>query len=116
MTDGSLASADLGWLEPGTHLCAFPHDERQLTRIAATFVDQGLSAGDQLLYVASEEQADAMLAMLPAHVRGHDALAAINRRAQRYIAGQERLTLGMEILIEKHVFSPGRGVLAAPAP
>ena len=75
MTDGSLASADLGWLEPGTHLCAFPRDERQLTRIAATFVDQGLSAGDQLLYVASEEQADALLAMLPVHVRATEALA-----------------------------------------
>jgi hypothetical protein len=37
--DGSFASADLGWLEPGTHLCAFPRDEHQRTRIAATFVD-----------------------------------------------------------------------------
>lgn len=75
MINGSLASADLGWLEPGTHLCALPRDERQATRIAATFVDQGLSAGDQLLYVASEEQADALLAMLPTHVRGHEAMA-----------------------------------------
>ena len=94
MTDGSLASADLGWLEPGTHLCAFPHDERQLTRIAATFVDQGLSAGDQLLYVASEEQADAMLAMLPAHVRGHDALATGQLRVASFAEayGTERPT------------------------
>ncbi|HEY0642616.1 MAG TPA: MEDS domain-containing protein [Nocardioides sp.] len=72
----SPATADLGWLEPGTHLCAFPRDERQTTRIAATFVDQGLSAGDQLLYVASGEQADALLAMLPVHVRARDALAS----------------------------------------
>jgi hypothetical protein len=69
------ATADLGWLEPGTHLCAFPRDERQMTRIAATFVDQGLSAGDQVLYVADDEEAEALLAMLPGHVRGRDALA-----------------------------------------
>jgi anti-anti-sigma regulatory factor len=70
------ATADLGWLEPGTHLCAFPRDERQMTRIATTFVDQGLSAGDQLLYVASDEQADALLATLPVHVRAREALAS----------------------------------------
>ena len=69
------ATADLGWLEPGTHLCAFPRDERQMTRIATTFVDQGLSTGDQLLYVASDEQADALVAMLPAHVHAREALA-----------------------------------------
>ena len=72
----SPATADLGWLEPGTHLCAFPRDERQTTRIAATFVDQGLSAGDQLLYVATEEQAGALVEMLPAHVHARDALAS----------------------------------------
>ena len=71
-----LGTADLGWLEPGTHLCAFPRDERQTTRIAATFVDQGLSAGDQVLYVANYEQVGTLLEMLPAHVHGREALAA----------------------------------------
>ena len=70
------ATADLGWLEPGTHLCAFPRDERQSTRVAATFVDQGLSAGDQLLYVASDEQTGALLEMLPAHVQAREAVAS----------------------------------------
>lgn len=73
---GPLATADLGWLEAGTHLCAFPRDERQTTRIAATFVDQGLSAGDRLLYIASEQQAGALVEMLPAHVHARDALAS----------------------------------------
>lgn len=70
------ATADLGWLEPGTHLCAFPRTERQSTRIAATFVDQGLSAGDQLLYVANDEQAGALLEMLPAHVQAREAVSS----------------------------------------
>lgn len=55
---------DLGSLEPGTHLCAFHRDDDQLTRIAATFVGHGLSAGDQLLYVATDEQAHALLGTL----------------------------------------------------
>jgi len=71
----SLAPADLGSLEPGTHLCAFHQDDCQLARTAATFVGQGLSAGDQLLYVATDEQADALLATLPDHVHASDALA-----------------------------------------
>ena len=69
------APADLGSLEPGTHLCAFHHDDRQLARLAATFVGQGLSAGDQLLYVATDEQADALLGSLPGHLQAPDALA-----------------------------------------
>ena len=66
----------LGSLEPGTHLCAFHQDEGQLTRVAATFIGQGLAAGDQLLYVTTDEQADAVLRALPAHVHGYDALFA----------------------------------------
>jgi hypothetical protein len=77
MNPGALpATADLGWLEPGTHLCAFPRDERQSTRIAATFVDQGLSAGDQLIYVASDEQVGALLEMLPAHLQACEAVSS----------------------------------------
>jgi hypothetical protein len=74
MVPGSeQAPADLGSLEPGTHLCAFHHDESQLDRLAATFVGHGLSAGDQLLYVATDERADALLGVLPAHVHTADA-------------------------------------------
>ena len=52
-------------LEPGTHLCAFHRSPGQLTRIAATFIGQGLAAGDQLLYVTTDEQAEAVLRALP---------------------------------------------------
>lgn len=70
------AFATLGSLEPGTHLCAFHQDEGQLTRIAATFIGQGLSEGDQLLYVTTDEHAEALLRALPSHVHAQDALAA----------------------------------------
>lgn len=66
----------LGSLEPGTHLCAFHRDEGQLSRIAATFIGHGLAAGDQMLYVGTEQQADAVVGALPDHVRARDALAA----------------------------------------
>jgi hypothetical protein len=68
--------SSLGSLEPGTHLCAFYQDERQLTRIAATFIGQGLAAGDQLLYVTTDEQAEAVLHALPAHLQAREALGA----------------------------------------
>ena len=68
------ASSDLCSLEPGTHLCALETDVLQLDRIAATFVGQGLAAGDQLLYVAPDEHVEALLRMLPPHVRARDAL------------------------------------------
>jgi DcmR-like sensory protein len=71
------APTDLGSLEPGTHLCAFHRDESQLARLAATFVGHGLSAGDQLLYVATDEQADALLGVLPDHVHTVDAADAL---------------------------------------
>jgi hypothetical protein len=61
------AAVTLGSLAPGTHLAAFHRDERHLTRIAATFVGHGLSAGDQVLYVTTDEQAEALLRVLPAH-------------------------------------------------
>ena len=67
--------ADLASLQPGTHLCAFHRDDGRLTRIAATFVDRGLSCGDRVQYVASDEQADALLATLPERVHARDALA-----------------------------------------
>lgn len=77
MSPGSYNSlSTLGSLEPGTHLCAFHRDESQLTRIAATFIGQGLAAGDQLLYVTTDDQADAVLRALPGHVHGYDALVA----------------------------------------
>ncbi len=70
------ATAALDSLEPGTHLCAFHRDERQLTRIAATFIGQGLSAGDQLLYVTTDERAEALIRALPDHVHACDAMVA----------------------------------------
>jgi hypothetical protein len=69
------SAADLCTLEPGTHLCALERGELQLDRVAATFVGHGLAAGDQLLYVASVEQADALVAALPEHVHPGHALA-----------------------------------------
>ena len=67
------ASADLCSLEPGTHLCAL-ESEVHLDRIAATFVGQGLAAGDRLLYVAPDEHVDTLLRMLPPSVHARDAL------------------------------------------
>ncbi len=77
MSPGSYNSvSSLGSLEPGTHLCAFHRDEGQLTRIAATFIGQGLAAGDQLLYVSTDEQAEVVLRALPGDVRARDAVVA----------------------------------------
>ncbi|MBA8802269.1 hypothetical protein FB382_000560 [Nocardioides ginsengisegetis] len=71
--DGS--SASLGALPPGTHLCAFHRDPGELTRIAATFVGHGLSAGDQLLYVTTDDGAQALLDALP-DLAARDAVAS----------------------------------------
>nr|WP_300048804.1 MEDS domain-containing protein [uncultured Nocardioides sp.] len=68
-------SADLGSLDPGTHLCALEHDATVLDRIAATFVGQGIAAGDQLLYVASEVQVDGLVRRLSEHLDTGHALA-----------------------------------------
>jgi anti-anti-sigma factor len=68
------ASADLGVLEPGTHLCALEPDATMLDRVAATFVGQGLAAGDQLLYVASEDQVDGLVRSLSQHLDAAQAL------------------------------------------
>src|SRR5690242_451541 len=62
--------SSLGELEPGTHLCAFHHDDRQLARVASTFIRHGLAAGDQLLYVAADDQVGDVLDALPADLRG----------------------------------------------
>jgi len=68
------ASADLGALEPGTHLCALEPDATTLDRVAATFVGQGLAAGDQLLYVASDDQVDGLVRSLSQHLDAGHAL------------------------------------------
>ena len=70
------SAAELGTLDPGTHLCSLEPSRLQLDRVAATFVDHGLAAGDQLVYVASDEQADALLSALPEHVHAGEALAS----------------------------------------
>ncbi|RYP85849.1 hypothetical protein EKO23_11080 [Nocardioides guangzhouensis] len=70
------SSVDLGSLEPGTHLCAFHRDDGQLVRSSSTFVGQALAAGDQLLYVASDDQVDGLLAALADDVPVDDALAS----------------------------------------
>jgi len=71
------ASADLCSLEPGTHLCALEQDGSMLDRVAATFVGQGLAAGEQLLYVASDAQVDGLVRTLSQHLDAHQALATI---------------------------------------
>jgi anti-anti-sigma regulatory factor len=77
MTPGAEhAGASLDALDPGTHLCAFHHSPGQLTRIASTFIGHGLAAGDQLLYVATDQQADAVLRALADQVDGYGALVA----------------------------------------
>src|SRR6478736_5645506 len=70
------ASADLGSLEPGTHLCALERDATVLDRVAATFVGQGLAAGDQLLYVVAD---GFRLAARQAHKRGFPGLRVAAR-------------------------------------
>jgi anti-anti-sigma factor len=69
------ASADLGSLEPGTHLCALERDAARLDGVAAAFVGQGLAAGDQLLYIGSEEQVDDLLGSLSQHLDADHAVA-----------------------------------------
>jgi ABC-type transporter Mla MlaB component len=71
-TESAVASLDS--LAPGTHLCAFHRSSEQLTRVASTFIGHGLAAGDQLIYVTTDEHAEAVLRALPAHAR--DAIAA----------------------------------------
>jgi anti-anti-sigma regulatory factor len=68
------ASSDLGSLEPGTHLCALEQDADRLDRVAATFVAQGLAAGDQVLYVASDRQVGDLLHVLPDRVDAQQAI------------------------------------------
>jgi hypothetical protein len=68
--------ADLGSLEPGTHLCAFHPSASTLDRVAATFVGMGLASGDRVMYVAAEGQAETLLDLLPAHLRGRDVVAS----------------------------------------
>ena len=52
------SAVDLERLRPGTHLCRFYADERDLAVGAATFVSMGLAAGDRVLYVASDRDPD----------------------------------------------------------
>lgn len=66
----------LATLEPGTHLCAFHRDAAQRTRIASTFIAQGLAAGDQTLYVTTEERADSVLRSLPGGVAAEESLSS----------------------------------------
>lgn len=70
------SAADLCSLTPGTHLCALERGRLQLDRVAATFVGHGLAAGDQVLYVAADEQVDTLLAALPDHVHPSAALTS----------------------------------------
>ena len=70
------AAVDLGNLQPGTHLCAFHRDDGQVARSSATFVGQGLAAGDQLLYVGSDDQAHQLLTTLSDVVPVDEALAS----------------------------------------
>jgi len=67
------AASDLCSLEPGTHLCALERDG-ELDRVAATFVGQGLAAGDQLLYVAAEQQVDGLVQRMSEHLDARHAL------------------------------------------
>jgi hypothetical protein len=53
--------------EPGTHLCALYQGEAELEQIAATFVSNGLAAGDRVLYVASDRPAATVRTALEAH-------------------------------------------------
>ena len=70
------AVASLDALDPGTHLCAFHRSPGQLTRIASTFIGHGLAAGDRMLYVTTDEHAEAVLQAMPGHVRADDAIRA----------------------------------------
>jgi ABC-type transporter Mla MlaB component len=68
------APIGLGSLEPGTHLCAVDQSSDALDRTAATFVGQGLSVGDQMLYVGTHEQSARLLSQLPRDVHADEAL------------------------------------------
>ncbi len=68
------ASSDLGSLEPGTHLCALEQGAARLDRVAATFVAQSLAAGDQVLYVASDDEVDDLLRLLPGSLDAQQAV------------------------------------------
>jgi len=62
-----FASHGLWDAEPGTHLCALYRGEAELEQIAATFVSNGLAAGDRVLYVASDRPAATVRTALEAH-------------------------------------------------
>lgn len=68
------APSDLGSLEPGTHLCALEQGGARLDRVAATFVAQGLAAGDQVLYIASEQEVGELLRVLPGNLDARQAV------------------------------------------
>lgn len=68
------APSDLGSLEPGTHLCALEQGAARLDRVAATFVSQGLAAGDQVLYVASDQEVGELLRVLPGSLDAQQAV------------------------------------------
>ena len=75
MTPGAeRAVASLDALDPGTHLCAFHRSPGQLGRIASTYIGHGLAAGEQMLYVTTDEHADTVLGSLPGHA--DDAIGA----------------------------------------
>ena len=72
-----LATANLAEVAPGTHLCAFYDDAQQLARIGTTFISRGLAAGDQMLYVAGDDDAaTALLTALPGDAPSRHALAS----------------------------------------
>lgn len=68
------APSDLGSLQPGTHLCALEQGAARLDRVAATFVSQGLAAGDQVLYVASDQEVGELLRVLPGSLDAQQAV------------------------------------------
>lgn len=68
------ASSDLGSMKPGTHLCALEQCGARLDRVAATFVAQGLAAGDQVLYIASDRQVGELFSVLPGSLDAQQAV------------------------------------------
>lgn len=71
------SAVDLEQAGPGTHLCAFYRSRAELDRVARTFVRAALAAGDQVLYVASVREPEAVV----------EALEARDVEASRAMAG-----------------------------
>ena len=96
--DVPRSAVDLERLRPGTHLCRFYDDEHDLARGAATFVSMGLAAGDRVLYVTGDRDADQARASF--ELAGVDTAAAVAGEQLVIRTSEEIYGTGPLVLVE----------------